>query len=198
MTEQKKSEIRKALQEAAIQIIAKHGLERVTTKELKIQANVGNEAYIYRVFANKQDLIATTFDMLDHELMRGISINLDIMRDESLSLDERCLLIFTALWKFLLACPDRCMYFMQYYYSPLFVRYSAERHRELYEPVVERFGRVFKQGTDVWRMLNYILDIMLTMSIKVFRGEIENTPEFEREVFESIYRSLQPYLTWSK
>lgn len=198
MTEQKKREIRKALQEAAIQIIAKYGLERVTTKELKLQAGVGNEAYIYRVFANKQDLIATTFDMLDQELAREISIHLGIMRDESISFDERCFLIFSAVWKFLLVCPDRCMCFMQYYYSPLFVRYSAERHRELYEPVVERFGRVFKQGTDVWRMLNYILDIMLTMSIKIFRGEIDDTPEFEQEVFEWIYRSLYPYLNRSK
>jgi hypothetical protein len=53
---------------------------------------------------------------------------------------------------------------------------------------------VFKPGVDVWRMANYMLDVILTMSIKIFRGEIEDTPEFEQKVFEWIFRALYPYL----
>ena len=196
MTEQKKNEMRCALQEAAIAIIAEYGLEQVTTKELTVRANTGNEVYIYRLFRNKNDLLVTTFETLDRELVDSISSHLHIMRDESFALDDRCFQIFCGVWRYILSNWQRCSAFMQYYYSPLFPRYSAEKHRKLYEHVLQRFGRVFKPGVDVWRMLNYILDVMLTMSIKIFRGEIENTPEFERKVFEWIFRALRPYLLW--
>ena len=53
MTEQQKKEKRRALKEAAIVIIAEHGLENVTTKELTTVAKTGNEAYIYRLFQGK-------------------------------------------------------------------------------------------------------------------------------------------------
>lgn len=198
MTEQKKSEIRKALQEAAIQTISEYGLDRVTTKELSSRSGLGNEAYIYRVYANKHELLSATFDQLDEELVRAISEALHLMRDESRPVNERTFAVFSQVWRFILNGPDRCNCFMQYYYSPLYVRYSAEKHKKLYEKVTERFGSVFKEGTDVWRMLNYILDILLTMSIKVFRGEVEDTPEFENKVFAWCYRSFQPYLIWSE
>jgi AcrR family transcriptional regulator len=188
--------MRCALQEAAIAIIAEYGLEQVTTKELTVRANTGNEVYIYRLFRNKNDLLVTTFEILDRELVDSISSHLHIMRDESFALDDRCFQIFCGVWRYILSNWQRCSAFMQYYYSPLFPRYSEEKHRKLYEHVLQRFGRVFKPGVDVWRMLNYILDVMLTMSIKIFRGEIENTPEFERKVFEWIFRALRPYLLW--
>jgi AcrR family transcriptional regulator len=196
MTEQKKNEMRLALQEAAIVIIAECGLEQVTTKELTLRANTSNEVYIYRLFRDKTDLLVTTFETLDRELVESISTHLDIMRDESLTMDVRCFRIFCGVWRYILSNRQRCSAFMQYYYSPLFPRYSGEAHRELYANVLQRFGRVFKPDVDVWRMLNYVLDVMLTMSIRVFRGEIEASPEFERKVFEWIFRALRPYLIW--
>ncbi len=197
MTEQKKNELRLTLQNAAVYVTANYGLDKATTKELATRANV-NEAYIYRLFENKEDLLVKTFSMLDRELLYLIASNLDGMRDESRGIDERCFELFYTVWHFLLDGADRCMYYMQFYYSPYFTKYSMQEHRILYDPVVERFSRVFKGGVDVWRMLTYILDIILAMSIKILRKEIENTPEFEQKVFDLLYRALQPYLDWTK
>ena len=194
MTEQQKKEKRRALKEAAIVIIAEHGLENVTTKELTTVAKTGNEAYIYRLFQGKRHLLIEMFDLLDRELASAIIEHIDIMFDESVPLEERGRSFFGGVWHFVLSNPQRCSAYMQYYYSPIYAKYSADRHLAHYEPIMECFTKVFKPGVDVWRMANYMLDVILTMSIKIFRGEIEDTPEFEQKVFEWIFRALYPYL----
>jgi hypothetical protein len=68
----------------------------------------------------------------------------------------------------------------------------------MFESVTERFGRVFKQGTDIWHMLVYVLDIIFSSVIRVFRGDFPNTPETEKNVFELLYHSIQPYLSWER
>ena len=198
MAEQNKNDIREALKEAAILIIAEYGLEGATTKKLTAVAKTKNEAYIYRLFDNKHDLLRKMFDMLDHELVSAFASSIDIMRDESYSREERSRMIFRRLWRFMLGDKKRCLAFIQYYYSPLFEKYSAEKHMELYMPLADRFGNMFKPGCNMWRLMNYVLDVMLTMSIKVFRGEIEDTPEVEEKTFLLIYRALYTYLIWSE
>ena len=192
-----KNEMREALKEAAIFIIAEYGLSRVTTKELTTVANTGNEVYIYRLFRNKDDLLANMFDMLDRELVSAFEQSLDLMRDRSHTHEERSRMIFQSMWRFILKRWHRCSAYMQYYYSPLFLSYSVDKHTELFEPLVNRFGSMFKPGCNMWRLANYTLDVMLTMAIKVFRGEIEDTPENEEKTFLLIYRALYPYLIWS-
>lgn len=194
MTEQQKNEKRRALKEAAIAIIAEHGLENVTTKELTAVAKTGNEAYIYRLFQSKRHLLSEMFDLLDQELASAIIEHIDIMFDESVPLEERGRSFFSGVWRFVLSNPQKCSAYMQYYYSPMYAKYSADSNEEYYEPIMEGFSKVFKPGVDVWRMANYMVDVILTMSIKIFRGEIEDTPEFEQKVFEWIFRALYPYL----
>lgn len=189
--------MREALKEAAIFIIAEYGLDRVTTKELTAVAKTRNEVYIYRLFHNKHDLLVKMFDMLDRELVCAFATSLDIMRDDDRPYEERARMMFHRLWRFMLGDRHRCLAFLQYYYSPLYVKHSADKHMELYMPLIERFGAMFKPGCNMWRLTNYMLDIMLTMAIKVFRGEIEDTPEIEEKTFLLIYRALYPYLIWS-
>ena len=45
------------------------------------------------------------------------------------------------------------------------------------------------------KVINYILDVMLTASVHVFRGEWPNTSELEHGMFQLIYRALSPYLS---
>lgn len=99
------------------------------------------------------------------------------------------------MWRFVLSDPEKCLFYMQYYYSPYFKRCSDEIHLQTYSVAADRFGRVFKEGTDIWWALHYILDVMLTASVHVFRGEWPNTSELEHGMFQLIYRALSPYLS---
>ncbi|MBR5615983.1 MAG: helix-turn-helix transcriptional regulator, partial [Clostridia bacterium] len=88
MTEQRKEELREALREATVYVVAHDGLDKATTKALASRAGV-NEGYIYRVFDGKEDLLAKTFTMLDGELAGAVSQNLPVMHDESMDIEMR-------------------------------------------------------------------------------------------------------------
>jgi AcrR family transcriptional regulator len=197
MTEQRKEELRTALIRATIHVIANDGLDKATTKALATCAQV-NEGYIYRVFDGKDDLLNKTFEMLDCQMINLLHGAMGIIRDESLDMETRCYRIFSQLWRFCLAGRNECLCYIRYYYSPYFTKYSSEHHEKMFESVTERFGRVFKQGTDIWHMLVYVLDIIFSSVIRVFRGDLPNTPETEKNVFELLYHSIQPYLSWER
>jgi AcrR family transcriptional regulator len=197
MTEQRKEELRKALIRATIHVIANDGLDKATTKALATCAQV-NEGYIYRVFDGKDDLLTKTFEMLDCQMINLLHGAMGIIRDESLDMETRCYRIFSQLWRFCLAGRNECLCYIRYYYSPYFTKYSSEQHKKMFESVTERFGHVFKQGTDIWHMLVYVLDIIFSSVIRVFRGDLPNTPETEKNVFELLYHSIQPYLSWER
>ena len=197
MTEQRKEELREALLEATIYVVANDGLDKATTKALATRAQV-NEGYIYRVFDGKDDLLTKTFEMLDGQMINHLHGVMTIMRDESLDMETRCYHIFSQVWRFFLAGQDECLCYIRYYYSPYFTKYSWEQHKKAFEPVTERFGHVFKQGTDVWHMLVYVLDIIFSSVVRVFRGDLPNTQETEKSVFDLLYHSIQPYLSWER
>ena len=197
MTEQRKEELREALREATVYVVAHDGLDKATTKALASRAGV-NEGYIYRVFDGKEDLLAKTFTMLDGELAGAVFQNLPVMHDESMDIEMRCYKLFLGVWEFLLSYPDRCLCFIRYYYSPYFQRYSLHEHEQMFAPATKRFARVFKEGTDVWRMLDYMLDAMLTSAFRLFRGDFPDTEKTQEEVFTLVYCSVRSHLNWSK
>jgi AcrR family transcriptional regulator len=197
MTEQRKDEIRAMLQRATITVIAAQGLDKATTKALATAAGV-NEAYIYRVFDGKDDLLAKTFSALDDHMVNVLQQAMTIMRDKTLDMETRCYRIFSRLWRFLLQGRNECLCYIRYYYSPYFLEYSVERHKQVFVAVTERFGLAFRHGTDVWHMLVYVLDIIFSSVVRVFRGDIPDTEETERSIFDLLYNSIQPYLSWER
>lgn len=64
--------------------------------------------------------------------------------------------------------------------------------------MVEKFAPAFKQGVDVWLMLNHILDAMLSSAVKVFQKEMPDTDESAERVYNLVYSAVEPQLSWSK
>ena len=61
-------ETRQTLIAKTISVIANEGLDKTTTKAITQGTGI-NEAYIYRNFKSKEDLLSKTFDELDEELV---------------------------------------------------------------------------------------------------------------------------------
>ncbi len=58
----KQDELRRKLIDGTIQVIAQHGLDKATTKQISLATNI-NEVYIYRCFKDKEDMFArATYD----------------------------------------------------------------------------------------------------------------------------------------
>lgn len=190
-------EIRQALIDGTVRVVARNGLDKATTKALTTEAGV-NEVNIYRMFNGKDDLLKKTFSALDNELVSEILSRLPIMDVTAMPIEDRCRALFFSVWKHLVGNSEKCLCFIRYYYSPYFEKYSFEEHKENYRIVVEKFTPAFMEGVDVWIMLKHILDAMLSSAVKVFQKEMPDTDESAERVYNLVYSAVEPQLSWSK
>lgn len=184
--------MREMLIESTITVIATEGLDKTTTKAITAGTGI-NEAYIYRHFTNKEELLSKAFDKLDAELLAELMSYVDFMVNGQMDRETRCRRYFSEIWGFLLANKDRCLAFVRYYYSPYMTKYSVESHRQRYVPLIEKISPAFKDEADVWMILNHILNVMLDFAVKVHNGQMSKEDNYTEHVFRVIYRSVDQY-----
>lgn len=184
--------VRERLIENTILAVANEGLDKTTTKAIVKGTDI-NEAYIYRFFADKEDLLAQTFDTLDNELEKTVLKGMEAMYNSEYDYETRCRMFFTYVWEFVTSNPERCITFRQYYYSPYFQKFSAEAHEERYKEVVKKFYDFFKEEADVWMIINHILNVILDFAIKVFNGALANEKSNVEHIFRVIFCSVNQY-----
>ena len=185
-------DMREKLIARTITVIATEGLDKTTTKAITTGTGI-NEAYIYRHFSDKKDLLSKTFDKLDDELVAKVMQHLPVMYMQELEYELRCRVFFEAVWKFLLGNKEKCLAFVRYYYSPYFQQYSYESHKRRYAPIVEKFKDAFKDEADVWMILNHILNVMLDFAVKVHNDQMPKEDNYAEHVFRVIYQSVKQY-----
>ena len=193
----KRDELRQQLIDGTIQVIAEEGLDKATTKQVGSRTQI-NEAYIYRCFSGKEDMFAKTFDSLDHELIDAILQNVNVMYVGGLETEVRCRVFFFKVWEFLLGNRAKCLAYVRYYYSPYFVKFSAEDHKKRFAPVLEEFSGIFLPEADVWMILNHILNVMLDFAIKVHNGQMSDADNYSEHVFRVVFRSVEQYFKKSE
>lgn len=188
----KRDEIRQRLIEGTIRVIAEEGLEKATTKQIGLITDI-NEAYIYRCFDGKDDMLAKTFAYLDDELVSEAMQHVPVMYRKELKFELRCRMFFTAIWKIMLGNKEKCLTYMRYYYSPHFCQSSAQEHKKRFKPLVEIFSEALKSDADVWMILNHILNVMFDFALKVHNDQMPNNDDYAEHVFRVIYASIMQY-----
>ena len=184
--------VRDTLIRRAIAVIASEGLDKTTTKAIVKDTGI-NEAYIYRYFEDKEDLLAKAFAELDNEMVSRCMQHVSVMQMKELVFEQRCRLFFAAIWRFLLGNSEKCLSFIRYYYSPYFMRNSVEEHTARYQPFLEKIYPAFKEEANVWMLLNHILNVMLDFTIKVLEGAVPDNDDTAEHVFRLVYNSVSPY-----
>ena len=185
-------DVQNRLIDRTITVIAENGLDKTTTKAIVKGTDI-NEAYIYRYFSDKEDLLSHVFDTLDEELVAKVTQHLPVMYMRESEYELRCRVFFEAVWKFLLGNKEKCLAFVRYYYSPYFTKYSAESHKRRYVPVVDKFKEAFKDEADIWMILNHILNVMLDFAVKAHNGQMSEEDNYVEHVFLVIYASVKQY-----
>lgn len=112
-------DVQNRLIDRTITVIAENGLDKTTTKAIVKGTDI-NEAYIFRFFKDKEDLLSHVFDKLDDELVTKAMQHVEVMYMPELEYELRCRVFFTAIWKFMLGNKEKCLAFVCYYYSPYF------------------------------------------------------------------------------
>lgn len=185
-------EIRQAFIQSAIHVVARQGLVKATTKAIAAAAGL-NEAYIYKCFCGKDELLAAALWKLDEGLVRHLSETFPIMRNTTLSWKERCFILWKSSWEFILEKADECLFYLRYYYSSDFRLYARERHLQYYRALRSRTDHVFRSEADIDMIIHQIFETMLAFAAHVMAGEMENNDTTTERTFEQIYSFVAPH-----
>lgn len=185
-------DVRSTLIEQTIKVVADEGFDKTTTKAIVGDTGI-NEAYIYKYFKDKYDLLTATFSALDEELYSKAMHYVSVMNMPNVDFESRCQLFFTAVWQFLLGNREKCITYVRYYNSPYFRKYSLDEHKRRYLPLVSKFSAAFRAEANTWMILHHILETMLGFAIKVFNGELENNEDTATHVFILVYGTVCSY-----
>lgn len=188
----KRDEIRQKLIDSTIHIIAIDGLDKATTKQIGIKTSV-NEAYIYRCFSGEEDMFTKVYDYLDNKLPDKTMGYVPVMYDTTIRFKQRCRIFFCGVWSFLLSNSEKCLAYVRYYYSPYFKKYSYITHETRFLPLVDKFSDAFIVKSDVWIILNHILNVMLDFAVKAHNGLMSDNDDYSEHVFRVIYESVKQY-----
>ena len=188
----KQDETRLRLIEGTIRTIAREGLDKASTKQIGLATSI-NEAYIYRFFEDKDDLLCRTFEALDNELVLVALSSVSALTEEGRSIEEKARTLFRIIWRFMLDNSARCLAYIRLYYSPYFKNNLIEAHTERYKPLLELLKSQFLTEADVWMILNHILSTMIDFAVKVFNGQVQDSADTEEHVFRVVYRSVEQY-----
>ena len=184
---------RDLLQDAAVLVVARDGLDHATTKSIAGEVAC-NEVYIYRNFGSKEGLLQAAFNRADIAFVQNVLKHIDVMDEADRSLEERCHALWDPVWAFCVGKPDIVQFYLRYYYSAQFLASAHELHHRNYQQLQARLSRYFISSHDSWLLMAHIFETILSFVSHVLCGDLQDTPELDEQVFSLIFRTLQPYM----
>lgn len=182
----KHSDIRNTLLSRTISVIADQGFDGATTRAITGTTGI-NDAYIYRCFKGKEDLMAEAFATVDEDICRVLNNHTD-----SKTVDLRA--AFADLWRYFLNNPEKTRMYSRYWYSPYYQWNSAERHRETYAPLMEKIQSLLTDGANAELLMQVVLCGMITLALCVFDGSVPDNSKTAEEVGRLAYHAMCSYL----
>lgn len=186
-------EMKERLIASAVTVVARDGLSKATTKAIAEEADL-NEAYIYRAFDSKEDLLKEALKMEDRSFVAFLTGVFPLMRNEELSWKQRSYQLWSKAWDFITDKPNDCAFYIRYYYSVNYRTYAQEEHLQIYHPVIEQFRTRIKPDVNTELLVHQIFVTMLAFAAKVIDGSENNDEKLKGFVFSQIYSFVLPNL----
>ena len=183
--------IKQAFIDSAVRVVARDGMEKATTKAIAAEAKL-NEAYIYKCFPSKDELLSEALHMEDVNFANFLQKTLPIMHMPGFSWKERAYILWKKIWEFVLRKPADCIFYIRYYYSASCRAHAYDVHLACYKPLIEKAAKTFRPGTNMDMLIHQIFSTMLFFASRVVNGEMENSEETTTWAFEQIYSFVVP------
>ena len=183
--------MKQAFMECAVRVVARDGMEKATTKAIAAEAKL-NEAYIYKCFSNKDELLSAALHMEDVRFANLLQKTLPVMHMPDLPWKERAYILWKRSWDFILQRPEDCAFYPRYYYSASYRAHAYERHLACFKPLIEKVSKSFKPGTNTEMLAHQIFFTMLFYASRFLSGELENSEAATQWAFEQIYSFVVP------
>lgn len=162
---QNSRDIASELIESTVKVIARDGFDKASTRNIAGECGIA-DAYIYVHFKDKDDLFAKAFQKEDVALVTEVKKYLTILNQQEITNEDRLYVLFNKVWMQMVTRPDNCRFYVQYYYSPYYQKYSEQEHLTFWTPILEQMQVLFRPGTDVKALLHSALSMMLSQAIK--------------------------------
>lgn len=176
---------------SAVRVIARDGLVKATTKGIAAEAGL-NEAFIYRCFSSKDELLSAAFHQEDENFTTLLRETLPVMHMPGLTWKERAFLLWKQSWEFILKNEADCIFYIRYYYSADCRAQAYDTHLKHFHALTEKVRPAFKTGTNADMLVHQIFDTMLAFATRVLNGEMENSEATTQWTFEQIYSFVVP------
>ena len=183
--------MRQSFIDSAIRIVARDGMEKTTTKAIAAEAKL-NEAYIYKCFSGKDELLSAALHMEDENFANLLQKTLPVMHMQGFSWKERAYILWKKSCDFILKEPADCIFYIRYYYSASCRIHAYETHLACFKPLIEKASKSFKPATNMDMLIHQIFSTMLFFASRVLGGELENSEETTAWAFEQIYSFVVP------
>lgn len=186
-------EMKQVFLKSAVHVVAREGLEKATTKAIAKDAGL-NEAYIYKCFSGKDELLNEALRMEDENFAVLLHETLPIMHDSCLPWKSRAFVLWKRSWDFILEEPDDCVFYIKFYFASIGLNSVYRKHLDSYQPLVEKVRPSFKPGTNMEMVVHQIFCTMLFYASRVMDRSLEYNEETTRWVFEQIYCFIVPHV----
>ena len=195
----RKAQIKELLILNAIHLIAEGGFEKATTKELAhcrghLPDLKMNEAYVYRIFGNKEKLYEAAFLSLDAELCEVLKSAIRRMKEYDGSMQEKIYELFIMIWQFLMKNEEHFRCYVRYYYSVYFKGSSLKAHEVMVRRIADETRYVFKEEADVYSILHSVFLALIDFAIRVYNGDLEDNEINRPHIFNVLYCMMMTYL----
>lgn len=187
------NEMKQTFLKSAVHIVARDGLEKVTTKAIAKEARL-NEAYIYKCYSGKDELLNEALHMEDENFAVLLNETLPVMHDSRLPWKSRAFILWKRSWDFILEEPDDCVFYIRFYFATIGLNAVYGRHMESYKPFIDRVRPTFKPGTNMDMVIHQIFCTMLFFASRGMDGDLENCDETTRWTFGQVYCFIVPHV----
>lgn len=182
---------RQALLQSTVRAVAKYGMKDVSTRNISGDAGV-NDAYIYRYFKDKEDLLVQAYLLENDRFMRHVIRRIELIQEQAAlqEMRDRYCIIFHTAWRYLLDTPNVCRFFMYYYHSPNFEKYAQEAYKKQLDLLTEKIIHLFNGVEDAKHCLYALFVLMNSFAIQVVNSELPDNAETEDRVFRMTYNAI--------
>lgn len=151
-----------------------------------------NDAYIYRYFKDKEDLLVQAYLLENDRFMHHVIRRIELVQEQAAlqEMRDRYCIIFHTAWRYLLDTPNVCRFFMYYYHSPNFEKYAQEAYKKQLDLLTEKIIHLFNGVEDAKHCLYALFVLMNSFAIQVVNSELPDNAETEDRVFRMTYNAI--------
>lgn len=177
-----------ALLQGAVRAVARNGLENTTTRSIGAEAGV-DDAYIYRFYRDKEDLLCRAFLTECEKFVERILQSIEMLRKNDIAetLADRSRFVVACAWNYLKDRPDISRFFVRYYHSAGFQNHASEQYRAYLSQIIDCISETLDVQSNAPLVMAHIMESMFSFASKAADGLLPDNGDTANSVFEQLY-----------